>query len=100
MKDFEKKARAYALKNAIAHRGKAFQTAVISALFNEGLKKSEVKKYTKKISEIILEVNFLSFEKQNEEFESLKDFVSERKIREGLPEIPNIPKSGVIMRFA
>jgi len=50
MKDFEKKVRAYALKNAVAYGGKAMQGAVISALFNEGLKKNEVGKYVKKIS--------------------------------------------------
>ena len=41
----KKKIRAYALKNAIAYKGKANQGAVISALFNEGMKKNEVKDY-------------------------------------------------------
>ena len=45
MKIPEKKIKAYALKNAIAHDGKANQGAVISALFNEGMKKEEVKNY-------------------------------------------------------
>ena len=53
MKSLEKKAKAYALKNAIAHNGKAVQGSVISSLFNEGLKKTEVSKYAKKISEIV-----------------------------------------------
>jgi len=100
MKSFEKKARAYALKNAIAYHGKAKLGSVISSLFNEGLKKSEVKKYTKKISKIVEEVNFLPIEKQQLEFGKLKEEVSERKHREGLPELPNVKKSGVIMRFA
>tara|TARA_Y100000034_G_scaffold8818_1_gene9505 strand:- start:4189 stop:5373 length:1185 start_codon:yes stop_codon:yes gene_type:complete len=100
MKNLEKKARAYTLKNALSHEGKATQGPVISALFNEGLKKTEVKKYIKKISEIIKEVNSMPFEKQKKEFEKLENKVSKRKIREGLQELPNVKKSGVIMRFA
>ena len=100
MKDLEKKTLAYALKNAVAHNGKAVQGAVISGLFNDGLKKSEVGKYIKKISKIILNVNSLSIDEQKKEFEKLKTDVSEREVREGLQELPNVKKSGVIMRFA
>ncbi len=100
MKDFEKKARAYALKNAIAHDGKAQQGAIISALFNEGLKKEEIKDYSKNILKIIEKANKLSLEKQKKEFEKLKDLISEREIREGLPELLDVPKKGVVMRFA
>lgn len=99
MKDFEERARAYALKNAVSHEGRAVQGAVISALFNEGLKKEEVGKYAKKISEIVGKINKLSLEQQEKEFEKIKDSVSERPHREGLPELPDVPKTGVIMRF-
>ncbi len=99
-KEFEKKARAYALKNAIVHEGKAQQGAVISGLFNEGLKKEEVGKYAKEISKVVAEINRLSIEKQKKEFENLQEEVSERETREGLSELPNVPKTGVIMRFA
>ena len=91
--------RAYALKNAIHYNGKANQGAVISALFNEGLKKQDVKKYIKEISKIISEVNKLSLEKQKKEFEKLQKITSERKVREGLPELPNA-KKGVVMRIS
>ena len=47
MKNLKEKARAYALKNALAHGGKANQGSVIAGLFNEGLKKGDVKKYIK-----------------------------------------------------
>jgi len=100
IKDLETKARAYALKNALAYKGKAQQGAVISALFNEGLKKDEVKKFAKDISKIINEVNKLSLEEQEEEFGSLKKGISIRKVREGLEELPNAKKGKVIMRFA
>jgi len=99
-KEIEKKAEAYALKNALSHEGKATQKPVISALFNEGLKKSELKKYAKKISEIIKEVNSISIEEQEKKLEKLKDEVSKRKVREGLQELPNVSKNGVVMRFA
>ncbi len=98
MKDFEKKTRAYALKNAIAYKGKAVQGAVIACLFNEGLKKQDMKKYAKKISKIISEVNKISLEEQEKEYEKLEKQVSKRVIREGLPELPNVSKKGVIMR--
>jgi glutamyl-tRNA synthetase len=99
IKDLDKKIKAYALKNAIAYKGKANSGAVISALFNEGLEKSKVKEISQKIKETIKEIEKLSLEKQKKEFEKLKELISEREVREGLPEIPNAEK-GVIMRFA
>lgn len=100
MKNFEKITRAYALKNAIAYEGKAQQGSVISALFNEGLDKKDMKEYGKKISEIVNEINKMPLEEQEKEFESLKDLISHRKVREGLPELPNSKKGKVVMRFA
>ena len=100
MKNLEKKTRAYALKNALAYGGTARMGPVISSLFNEGLKRSEVKKYNKKISEIISKVNDLSPEEQRKEFKKLGKEVHERKGREGLPELPGAKKGRVIMRFA
>ncbi|HTZ41735.1 MAG TPA: glutamate--tRNA ligase family protein, partial [Candidatus Omnitrophota bacterium] len=99
IKDFDKKVRAYALKNAVAYEGKAMQGPVISSLFHEGLKRSEMGKYGKKIAEIIGEVNKLSLEEQKKEFEKLEKKVSEREERVGLPELPDVPKTGVVMRF-
>lgn len=98
--ELEKKSRAYALKNAIAYKGKANQGAVMSGLFNEGLKKDEIKNYAKNISEIVKSVNEISVEEQKKEFEKIKDLVSEREVREGLRELPDVGKKGVIMRFA
>ena len=99
IKDFDKKVKAYALRNALSHDGKAMQGPVISSLFNEGLKKGEVGKYAKKISEVILSVNSLSIKEQEKEFEKLEKKVHERKVREGLEELPDAEK-GVVMRFA
>ena len=99
MKIPEKTIRAYTLKNALHYNGKANQGAIISALFNEGMKKEEVKDYLKVISEIIKEVNSLSFEEQEKEFKKFESKISEREIREGLSELPNVSKTGVVMRF-
>lgn len=100
MKNLEKKTRAYALKNAISYEGEARIGSVISALFNEGLKRGDVKKYSKKIDKIISEVNELSPEEQKKEFKKLVKIISVRKGREGLPELPYAKKGKVIMRFA
>ena len=100
MKNLKEKAYAYALKNALSHNGKAVLGAVISSLFHEGLKKNEAGKYAKKISEIIQEVNNLSLEEQKKEFDKFEKNVSKRKVREGLPELPNAKKGKVVMRFA
>ncbi len=100
MKSLNKKTRAYALKNALAYDGKANQGSVISSLFHEGLKKTDMKKYGKKISKIIKEVNSLSFEEQKKEFEKLDKEISKRKVRKGLPELPGAKKNRVVMRFA
>jgi glutamyl-tRNA synthetase len=91
--------KAYALKNAIAYKGKANPGAVVSALFNEGLEKKDVKKIMPDIQEVIKEISKLSVNKQEKEFEKLKELVSEREEREGLPELPNA-ENGVIMRIA
>ena len=100
MKDLEKKARAYALKNAIAYQGVARPGSVISALFNEGLKPVEVRKYSKKINDIVADVNKLSVGEQVKEFSKLESETSHREGREGLPELPGAKKGKVIMRFA
>jgi len=98
MENLKEKARAYALRNAISYGGKASQGAIISGLFNEGLKKENIKSISSEIKEVIEEVNALSIEEQKKEFEKVKDIVSEREVREGLAELPNA--ENVVMRFS
>ena len=95
-----KKARAYALKNSLAHDGKAMTGAVISSLFVEGLKKDDLKKFGKEINKIVEEINSLSIEEQKSEFENFENQIHQREVREGLPELPDAKKGKVIMRFA
>ncbi len=99
IKNLNEKIKAYALKNAIAHGGKANSGTIVSALFNEKLEKSKVKEIMPKIQEIIEEISDLNLNEQKKEFEKLKKFTSERGIREGLLKLPNAEK-GVVMRFA
>ena len=98
IKNLDEKIRAYTLKNAISYGGKANAGSVVSSLFNEGLEKKDVKEVMPKIQKTIDEISKLNSEKQKNEFEKLKKFVSERSSREGLPELPNA-ENGVVMRF-
>ena len=89
---------AYTLKNAIEHNGKATIGPIINSLFNEGLKKQNIKLIIPKVQKIIKDVNKLPLEKQKQEFLNLQSLIGHRKTREGLPELPN-PKK-VITRMS
>jgi len=93
--------KAYALKNAAEHDGKAVAGSVLSPLFVEGLEKNKIKEIMPRINKIVSEVNKLSLEEQKNELEKLEKEISHRDVRnpEELPELPNVPKTGVIMRF-
>ncbi len=92
--------KAYALDNAIKHNGKANKGSVLSALFSEGLDKSDIKKYAPLIEEIVNEVNSFSINSQESQFLSLKNVISKREVRTGLPELPNVITGKVVMRMA
>jgi glutamyl-tRNA synthetase len=92
--------RAYALENAIKYGGKANQGAVLSGLFSEGLEKSGVKSIILKIQKILREVNSFSLNEQKKRFELLGNKTRKREVREGLPELDNVEKGRVVMRFA
>jgi len=91
--------KAYALKNAIEHGGKATSGPVINSLFNEGLKKDKIKETIGKIQEVLDEVNKLSAQEQEKEFKKLESIIGYRKEREGLPDLPNLKKGKVVTRM-
>ncbi len=91
--------KAYTLKNAIEHSGKASQGPVINSLFNEGLKKDKIKETIPKIQEVLDEVNNISLEEQKEELKKLEHIIGYRKEREGLPELPKLKKGKVVTRM-
>jgi len=90
---------AYALENAIKYGGKASQGAILSGLFAEGLEKSEIPKFIPRIKKILDKVNSFPPTKQASDFEKVKDLVSKREVREGLPDLPYAVKGSVVMRF-
>jgi len=92
--------KAYALKNALEHKGVAVAGAVVNSLFNQGLKKENIKSLMPDILEVLKEVNDYDEEVKKKEFEKLEDLIGHRVVREGLQELPNVGKKGVIMRFS
>ena len=92
--------KAYTLKNAIEHNGKAIAGSVISGLFMEGLKKKDIKKIITPVNNVVKEVNLLSIEQQKKEFSKLKKLVGHRPERQGLPVLPKAKKGKVITRMS
>ena len=96
----EKIIKAYALKNAVEHEGKAVPGSIISALFNYGLEKDKIKEIMPEVNKVLKEINSLEPEEQKLLFEKYEDIIGHRPEREGLPELPDVnKKTGVIMRF-
>lgn len=100
IENLDKKILAYALKNAIEHEGKCQSGAVLAPLFHEGLEKDKVKTVMPKINDAVKKVNSMKIEEQKVELGELEDFISHRKERQGLPELEDVPKTGVIMRIS
>jgi len=98
----DEKIEAYSLKNAVEHEGKAQAGAVLSSLFAEGLKKEEIKEIMPRINNMLKKINSLSLEEQQSLFSKHEKQVSHRETRaeDELPELDNVNKTGVIMRFA
>ena len=96
----EKYILAYGLKNALEHNGKAVSKAVISGLFNHGLKKEDIKKEMPKIQKILEKINSWSIVEQKKEFKDYEKLIGHRVEREGLPELPYVKKGKVITRFS
>lgn len=96
----DKVIKAYALKNALEHKGECRVGSVLNSLFTEGLEKDKVKDVAITVGLVVNEVNKMSSELQEVQFKELEELISHRVIREGLEELPNVKKPGVIMRFA
>jgi glutamyl-tRNA synthetase len=96
----DKVIRAYALKNAVEHSGKAVISGVIPALFAHGLEKKGIKEIMPKVGIIVNEVNAMGLEVQKLRFSEVEKLIGHRPIREGIPELPGAVKGKVIMRFA
>lgn len=96
----KKTIRAYTLKNAIEHSGKAVAGSVISGLFNHGLTREGIKQIMPVVNSVLKEVNAISISEQEKEYALLENLIGHRPEREGLPELSNVSKKGAVMRFA
>ncbi|MEI7719024.1 MAG: glutamate--tRNA ligase family protein [archaeon] len=100
IENLEQKMLAYALKNAVEHEGKCQSGAVLNPLFHEGLERDKVKDVMPKINEIVKRVNSMTLEEQEKELEEAEKLISHRKERVGLPELEDVPATGIITRFS
>jgi glutamyl-tRNA synthetase len=91
--------KAYALKNAVEHEGKAIIGSVINALFNYGLEKEKIKQVIPEVNLVLKEVNSMSPEEQKKHLDERENLIGHRKEREGLPDLPDAKPGKVIMRF-
>ncbi len=93
--------KAYALENAIKHKGSAVSGAVLAGLFAEGLEKKNIKDVLPIIQSVLEDVNSMSLDEQKKEFEDYENKISKRDVREE-GELPALEgaENGVVMRFA
>jgi len=99
-KDFSNEMYAIALENAIAF-GSAKTSSVLPKLFQYGLKKEQIGKIVKEVDDTVKNVNSMSKDKVEKEFESYKKLLKEKKPEEErkLRDLPNVKKK-VILRMA
>lgn len=100
IENIEQKMLAYALKNAVEHEGKCQSGAVLNPLFHEGLERDKVKEVMPQINEIVKKVNSMSIDEQKSELEEAEKLISHRKERVGMPELEDVPATGIITRFS
>lgn len=96
---FDKKIMIHSLANALAHNGQAQATSVLPKLFQEGLKREEIKQVIPIIQKTVDEINYLTLEEQKIKYESLNVKVQKKEQKQGLSELEKV-KEKVIMRFA
>ncbi|MBR9706620.1 glutamate--tRNA ligase [Candidatus Pacearchaeota archaeon] len=96
----KKHIRAYALKNALEHDGKAVVGSVIAGLFNHGLQKSQIKEIMPKIQDVLKEINSMSGQELEQEFAKLESLIGHRVERDGLAELPGVKKGSVNTRMS
>ena len=92
--------KAYALKNAVEHGGKAIVGSVVNCLFNEGLEKDKVKDIIPEVNDVLNEVNSMNLEEQKKHLSERENLIGHRKVREGLPNLPGVKKGKVVTRFS
>ena len=93
----------YALQNAVKYKGKANPGNVIpKVLGDDPSLKAKIKDIIPDINKIVKEVNSMSLEEQTKKLKEIAPELLEKKepVKKELKELDNVPKDGVIMRFA
>jgi len=102
--DLEATIRKYALQNAVLYSGKANPKAVQGKVLAESPElRSRVKEVLPLIASIVEEINALAPEVQHKQLEEIDSSMLKREKAErrvGLPELPNMERGKVVMRFA
>jgi len=102
--DLEAIVRKYALQNAVLYAGKANSKAVQGKVLAESPElRSRVKEVLPLIASIVEQVNSMAPEAQHKELEGIDSSMLKREKTErrvGLPELPNMERGKVVMRFA
>lgn len=91
----------YALLNAVEHKGKASEKAVLGKVISEdeSLKK-DIKKATKAVKEAVKKINAMQPAKREKELEKFDIEKKEKEEEVGLSPLPNAEKGKVVMRLA
>ncbi|MGZ7069764.1 MAG: glutamate--tRNA ligase [Methanobacterium sp.] len=92
----------YALQNAVKHKGKAQNGAVMGSIMSSHPEyRKQAKEVSRTVGIVVAEVNALSISKQAEELEKFGGMVVEEKNKEvkGLVDLPDV-EGKVVLRFA
>lgn len=90
----------HALANAVEHKGKANNKAVLGKILAERPElKKDVKKTIKEIEKIVKRINSWSLKKQENELKKFRFKKIKKEQRKGLPELPEAKTGKVITRI-
>lgn len=92
----------YALQNAVKHKGKAQNGAVIGSIMSSHPEfRKEAREVSKTVGEVLAKINAMSNEEQAKELEKFGGMVEEEKkvAPKGLVDLPDV-KGKVVLRFA
>ncbi len=93
----------HALENALKHEGKANPKAVVGSVIGESPEsKKDMKNTAKLVEQAVQKINKLSLQEQKELAKKYPEIFEKKhsKPKDELKELEDVPKTGVIMRFA
>ncbi len=102
MENLKELARKYALQNAVKHKGKAQNGAVMGSIMSSHPEfRKNAAEVSKTIGEVVREINSLNIDEQTSEVEKFGGMEVEEKKKEekGLVDLPDV-EGNVVLRFA